>query len=48
MKDLILNFSWDRVFSLPPTEFLALLLLAVIALSVALAILVVIAGIFER
>lgn len=23
MKDLILNFSWDRILSLPPTEFLA-------------------------
>jgi hypothetical protein len=23
MKDLILNFSWDKLFSLPPTEFLA-------------------------
>lgn len=29
MKDLVLNFSLDRLFSLPPTEFLAVVVLVV-------------------
>jgi hypothetical protein len=29
MKDLILNFSWDKLISLPPSEMLSLLLLLV-------------------
>jgi hypothetical protein len=32
MKDLITNFSWDRLISLPPTEFLAISVLAALAL----------------
>ncbi len=30
MKDLILNFSLDRLLSLPPTEFLAVVVLLVL------------------
>ena len=29
MKDLVLNFSFDRLISLPPTEFLAVVVLVV-------------------
>ena len=28
MKDLILNFSWDRLLNLPPSDFLAVVVLA--------------------
>jgi hypothetical protein len=34
MKDLILNFSWDRLIGLPPTEFLAVSIIAAIALII--------------
>lgn len=33
MKDLILNFSWDRLFSLPPSELLAVVVLVVLGLA---------------
>lgn len=45
MKDLITGFSWDRLINLPPTEFLAFVVLvflflvlvgAVIAFAMAL------------
>ena len=36
MKDLILNFSWDRLASMPPTELLAVVVLVVFALYVIL------------
>ena len=32
MKDLILNFSFDRLLSLPPTEFLAVVILVLLVL----------------
>jgi hypothetical protein len=38
MKDLILNFSWDRLLSLPPTEFLAFVVLTLLVLIPACAI----------
>jgi hypothetical protein len=37
MKDLILNFSWDKLFSLPPTEFLSLFVLFALAIWISLA-----------
>jgi hypothetical protein len=30
MKDLILNFSWDKLISLPPSDFLAVVMLVVL------------------
>jgi hypothetical protein len=48
MKDVILNFSWERLISLPPTEFLAFLLLAGIAVVVALGLLIFVIGLMER
>ena len=29
MKDLILHFSWDRFLNLPPSDFLAVVVLVV-------------------
>ena len=29
MKDILLNFSFDKIFNLPPTEFLSLVVLVV-------------------
>ena len=34
MKDLILNFSLDKLLSLPPTEFLAVVVLAILGIVV--------------
>ena len=36
MKDLILNFSLDKLVSLPPTELLAFLAIAFFAVSLLL------------
>lgn len=33
MKDLILNFSWDKLVSLPPTEFIAFVLVSLVAVA---------------
>lgn len=34
MKDLVLNFSLEKLLSLPPSEFLAVVVLVVLALLV--------------
>jgi len=39
MKGLMANLTWDAVWSLPPSEFLSLVVLALIVLWVANAIL---------
>lgn len=39
MKDLILNFSFDRLLSLPPSELLAFVVLSLVGLFLALVLL---------
>ena len=39
MKGLMANLTWDAVWSLPPSEFLSLVILALLVLWVANAIL---------
>jgi hypothetical protein len=48
MKDLILNFSWDKLISLPPTELLAFVVLGILALIVAGSLLGLLAMLVER
>jgi len=47
MKDLILNFSLDKLLSLPPTEFLAFVVLVGIAIWAALAAVFLVAKAFD-
>lgn len=39
MKDLILDFSWDKLWSLPPTELLAFLFIGAFVLALLLGVL---------
>ena len=48
MKDLILNFSFDRLLSLPPTEFLAVVILAALFLALCAAVFVLVAALFGK
>jgi hypothetical protein len=41
LKQIIQNFSWDTLMGLPPTEFLALVLMAFFVLALALGLLAV-------
>ena len=48
MKDIILQFSWDRLLSLPPTELLAAVLLAGVAVWLVLLVGFFVAAIFDQ
>jgi hypothetical protein len=39
LKDILSNFSWDTLISLPPSELLSLLFLTVLAVALTLSIL---------
>lgn len=47
MKDLILNFSWDKLISLPPTEMLAFAAIVLIAIIVLVALLAALVSLIE-
>lgn len=47
MKDLILNFSWDKLISLPPSELLALVFLAVLTLVLIIGLCAVVVSVLE-
>lgn len=47
MRDLILHFSWERLFSLPPSEFLAVVLLVLLMLGLVVYALLLLTYFFE-
>ena len=48
MKDLILHFSWDRLLNLPPSDFLAVVVLAALGLTLCAAVFVLVAALLGK
>jgi hypothetical protein len=47
MKQILQNFSWDTLVALPPSEFLALVVLAVIFLVLVAGVFGIVASFFD-
>jgi hypothetical protein len=48
LKQIIQNFSWETLWNLPPSEFLALTLMAFVALALVLGVLGAIASMLNQ